>query len=153
MIESHDYHIQLSATGPKTGYLESDADALPRLEVASPSEFGGPGETWSPEHLFVAAVSSCLMTTFYAIADISGLTVVDYQDEAIGHLQRGDDRLYRIDRVTLRPRVVVADESKLDKARTLLEKAEKVCLISRSVSSKIEMEPVVLAAEQIDAPA
>lgn len=38
-----------------------------------PPEFGGPERTWSPEHLFVAAVSSCLMTTFRAIAEMSEL--------------------------------------------------------------------------------
>ncbi|MEX2134653.1 MAG: OsmC family protein [Acidimicrobiia bacterium] len=151
MIESHEYQVLLTGTDPKTGYLESDEDRLPKLEVATPPEFGGPGETWSPEHLFVAAVSSCLMTTFHAIAQISGLEVLEYHDEAISHLQRGDDRLYRIDRVTVRPRVVIADESKIDKAVHLLEKAEAVCLISRSVSSEIDLHPTVIASHQVDA--
>jgi organic hydroperoxide reductase OsmC/OhrA len=44
----------------------------PCIEVATPPEFpkGMPG-IWSPEHLFTAAVSSCLMTTFLAIAENS----------------------------------------------------------------------------------
>lgn len=150
MIDSHDYQVQLTGDDPKTGYLESTEDALPRLEVASPPEFGGPKGTWSPEHLFVASISACLMTTFRAIAQVSGLEVVEYRDDAIGHLQRGDDRLYRIDRVTLRPRVVVADESAIPKAARLLEKAEKVCLVSRSVTSEIDFQPVVLASDRVD---
>ena len=42
------------------------------IEVATPPDFpkGIPG-IWSPEHLFTAAVSSCFMTTFLAIAENS----------------------------------------------------------------------------------
>lgn len=142
MIESHDYHIHLQRIGAKTGRL--DGDGLPSLDMAAPPEFGGPGNHWSPEHLYVAAVASCLMTTFGAIAEISNLEVLDYGDNPSGHLQRGDDRLYKMDRVTLRPRVVIADASMTEKTLRLLEKAESVCLISRSVNSEITMEPTVV---------
>lgn len=149
LIESHEYHVQLAGTGAKTGLLASTGDRLPAMPVASPPEFGGPGGLWSPEHLFVAAVSSCLMTTFKSIADMSDLEVLEYSDDAIGHLQRGDDRLYRIDKVTLRPKVVIADESKIEKAERLLEKAEKVCLVSRSIASEVEMDAKVLVGHQV----
>ena len=144
MIESHEYMVNLTARSPKTGVIDSPNDPLPTLEVGSPPEFGGPGGMWSPEHLFVASIASCLMTTFYAIAAISGLDVLQYEDEAIGHLQRGEDRLYLIDRVLLRPTVVVGDETEVVKAKRLLMKAEDACLIGRSVVSKIEMEATVL---------
>jgi organic hydroperoxide reductase OsmC/OhrA len=45
--------------------------------------------------------------------------------------------------VTLRPRVVIADPVKADRAVRLLEKAEKVCLISRSIRSEVHLEPAV----------
>lgn len=151
MIESHDYQVRLTGTHAKGGYLESDEAGLLRLEVASPPEFGGPEGTWSPEHLFVSAISACLMTTFHAIAEIADLEIVEYRDDASGHLQRGSDRLYRMDMVTLRPRVVIADESKIEKALRLLARAEEVCLISRSVSSVIDMHPTVIAPGRVDA--
>ena len=141
MIDSHDYPVHLDGTGPKTAFLTSEDD-LPKLEVASPPEFGGPARTWSPEHLFVAAVSSCLMTTFRTVAALSNLDVVDYSDDAVGHLVR-EGSLYRIERVTLRPRVVIADPEKVDKALRLLDKAEHACLVSRSVSAEIILEPKV----------
>jgi organic hydroperoxide reductase OsmC/OhrA len=82
LIDTADYQVEVEGTDPKTGKLESTQDALPVLEVASPPEFGGPGGEWSPEHLFVAAISSCLMTTFQAIAAMSGVEVVSYRDRA-----------------------------------------------------------------------
>ena len=143
MIESHDYYLELDNTGLKTGTLRAGLEGLPDIEVASPPQFGGPPGVWSPEHLFVAAVSVCLMTTFRSIADASGLEVLAYSDNPSGHLQRGDNRLYKFDTVTLRPRVLVSSEDKVAKARRLLDKAEHVCLVSRSISSEIELEPVV----------
>jgi organic hydroperoxide reductase OsmC/OhrA len=149
MIEAHDYQIQVIGTGIKRGLLESTQDGLPSLEVASPPEFGGPDRVWSPEHLFVASVAACLMTTFRSIAANSGVEVVEYRDESVGHLQRGEDGLYSIDRVTLRPTVVVSSDSKPERALRLLEKAERVCLISRSVSSETVLEPRVIQAHQV----
>lgn len=149
MIESHDYQVQIVSTGARSGVLESEEDRLPSLYVASPPEFGGPEGVWSPEHLFVAAVAACLMTTFRAIAELSKLEVIEYTDEAVGHLQRGDDRLYSIDRVTLRPKVVIGSHVDLEKARRLMRKAEETCLVSRSVSSEIVLDAQVLVAHKV----
>ena len=143
MIESHGYVVELTNTGVKTGILGAPADNLPDMSVASPPEFGGPAGVWSPEHMFVGALVTCLMTTFRAIADASGLEVLEYSDRSSGHLQRGEDRRYRFDSVTLRPTVVIADEAKVDRALRLLHKAEDACLISRSVSSEIILEPTI----------
>lgn len=153
MIESHDYDVEVTNTGIKTGVLTAPGDGLDTIEVASPPEFGGPAGVWSPEHLFVAALSVCLMTTFRAVAESSGLEVLDYSDRSSGHLQRGEDRRYRFDKVTLRPRVVIDDESKVERALRLLHKAESVCLISRSVSSEIVLEPTVEVRESSTATA
>lgn len=147
MIDSHEYRIDLETRDGGSAVVGSESDRLPQLAVASPPEFGGPGEVWSPEHLFVASVSSCLMTTFKAIAKNSRLSVLDYEDRATGLLVRGDDRLYRIERVELRPRVVIADEAQLAKAERLLTKAKSVCLISRSISSTVDLKPLVVAQE------
>ena len=149
MIESHDYQVQIVSTGARSGVMESEEDRLPSLYVASPPEFGGPEGVWSPEHLFVASLAACLMTTFRAIAELSKLEIIEYTDEALGHLQRGDDRRYSIDRVVLRPKVVIGSHDDLEKARRLLRKAEDTCLISRSVSSEIVLDAQVLVAHKV----
>lgn len=149
MIESHDYEVQLSGKGVRSGILDSEGDGLPSLHVASPLEFGGPKGVWSPEHLYVASIAACLMTTFRAIAEASKLEVLEYSDEAIGHMQRGEDRLYSIDRVTVRPRVVIGDDADLEKTRRLLEKAKNTCLISRSVATEVSMDAEILVTHRV----
>lgn len=149
VIDSHDYHVRLEAAGPLTGTLTAPSDELPDLVVSSPPEFGGPGGDWSPEHLFVASVSACLMTTFKAVAARSGVDVEDYRDSASGHLVRGEDGLYRIDEVTLRPVVTVSPDARKARVERLLDKAEKVCLISRSMGCDVKMEPEVRIARLV----
>jgi organic hydroperoxide reductase OsmC/OhrA len=149
LIDSHEYHLTVTGKGTKAGLLEAPGDGLPPLEVASPPEFGGPEGIWSPEHLLVASVSACLMTTFRSIAEHSGVDVLEYTDTPIGRLARGDDGLYSIDRVTLRPKVTVPAGSRVDRTLRIIEKAERVCLISRSVSCEVVLEASVAEAHQV----
>ena len=45
----------------------------PDVEVACPPEFGGHEGYWSAEDLFVAAVNTCIMTTFLSLAEKRGI--------------------------------------------------------------------------------
>jgi organic hydroperoxide reductase OsmC/OhrA len=140
MIESREYPVTVSWTSGRAGYAES-VDGLPGLLLAAPPEFGGEEGLWTPEHLLVASVASCLMTTFLAIAELSKLEVESLEVGASGHLVRGEDRRYRFDRITVRPVVGVVGESAREKALRLLAKAEELCLITRSLSAEVQMEP------------
>jgi peroxiredoxin-like protein len=145
VIDSAVFSVRLQGSDSKSGKMDSSGDGLPSLEVASPPEFGGPAGVWSPEHLFVASVSACLMTTFRAIAERSGVDVVDYEDHASGDLVRGDDGFYVIETITLRPRVCVGDERQIEKAGRLILKAEGACLIGRSIQSQVKLQPTVIS--------
>jgi organic hydroperoxide reductase OsmC/OhrA len=89
------------------------------------------------------------MTTFHSIAATSGVDVLEYTDHSSGHLQRAENGLYSIDTIVLRPEVLVSAESNVDRALRLLEKAEAVCLIGRSIKSEVVLEPSVLQAHQV----
>lgn len=143
MIQEHDYRLALRTGGTMVGTITAPDDGLPALEVASPPVFGGPEGTWSPEHLLVASVSACVMTTFQAIAANSKLETIDYADSSEGHMERDGTGLYRISSITLRPRVTIADPDRVDRAYRLLEKAKAACLISRSIQSEVRMESTV----------
>lgn len=148
MDEEHHYTVEITGNGSKTGMLGS-SDPVPDLAVAAPIQFGGPGGMWSPEHLFIASVTACLMTTFRTIAEASRLDIVDYSDSATGKLEKDEDRLYRITEITLRPTVVISDPEKVDRAKRLLDKAEHACLISRSINTTVEVIPEILVAAPV----
>jgi organic hydroperoxide reductase OsmC/OhrA len=65
----HCYKIVASAGAD--GDLSIAGDGLDSISCAPPAEFGGPGNRWSPETLLVAAVGSCFVLSFRAIASAS----------------------------------------------------------------------------------
>lgn len=71
MVVTHEYEVNLQWEIDRKGTLNSPVLPL-QIDVATPPDFpkGMPG-IWSPEHLFIAAINSCLMTTFSAIAENS----------------------------------------------------------------------------------
>jgi organic hydroperoxide reductase OsmC/OhrA len=121
-------------------------DAGSCIEVATPPEFpkGIPG-IWSPEHLFTAAVSSCLMTTFLSIAENSKLAFLNFSCRSKGRLEQVDGK-FMMSEIILEPTVTIADEKDRERAERVLQKSEAACLISNSVKSKVTMIPQVVIA-------
>jgi organic hydroperoxide reductase OsmC/OhrA len=143
-MDAHVYQTSVKWTGDRRAVLA--ADGLPNLEVATPPEFpGGHPGIWSPEHLYTAAAEACLMTTFLSVAANSKLDFKSYESAAEGTLERTDSGLL-MTRITLRPKIVVAEASQIERARRIIEKAEKLCLISNSMKTRVELVPEVSAA-------
>jgi peroxiredoxin-like protein len=149
MSVTHDYEVSVSWTTDRKGDLAAPGIAE-EIEVATPPEFPkGMDGIWSPEHLFTAAVNSCLMTTFLAIADNSKLNFRDFDSKALGKLEMVEGK-YLMSEVTLFPVVTVYDEAEIQRAERVLEKAEANCLISNSITSKIIFKPLVKIAGAIE---
>ena len=81
----HEYETSMVWSEGRKGRAE--APGLPPLDFASPPEFGGPGGTWTPEHAFVTAATSCILLTFVAIADFSKLAFRSLSASARGKLE------------------------------------------------------------------
>jgi organic hydroperoxide reductase OsmC/OhrA len=149
-MEAHYYNVDVVWTQDRKGLLSSPELKDPEkagknaIEVATPPEFpkGIPG-IWSPEHLFTAAVSSCLMTTFLSIAENSKLEFTWFECKSKGKLEQVDGR-FIMSEIILEPSVTIVDESDRDKAQRILNKSEAACLISNSIISKVSMIPTIL---------
>jgi len=139
MSQSHLYTIDLQWKSGRRGTLSSE-ELAQTLEVATPPPFPkGVEYVWSPEHLFTAAVSSCLMTTFLAIAENSKLEFEDFTCKAGGKLEQVDGK-YLMTEIILEPSLTVMREEDHAKAERILQKAEAACLISNSIKSKVIMK-------------
>src|SRR5512132_2810497 len=71
---------------------------------AAPAYLGNPNRV-DPEGALVAALSSCHMLTFLALASNKGFVVDSYVDDAIGHLEKNAAGKMAITRVELRPQI------------------------------------------------
>jgi len=145
-MESHYYNVDINWENSRKGIIcspELNRENGICIEVATPPEFPkGIAGIWSPEHLFVAAISGCLMTTFLAIAENSTLEFTSFSCKAKGKLERVEGKLM-MSEILLEPTVVIHNEVYRDKAIRILKKAEDACLIAHSMKSKITMEIVI----------
>jgi len=146
-MEAHYYHVDVNWNTDRKGVMcspELERDSGNCIEVATPPEFpkGIPG-IWSPEHLFTAAVSSCLMTTFLSIAENSKLSFSGFACKSSGKLDQVDGKLLMTE-IILEPIVTILHENDRTLAEKILKKSEGACLISNSVKSKVTMIPTIV---------
>ncbi len=120
------------------------------IEFSSPPEFGGEEEMWSPETFFLAAVASCFIATFRSISEHSKFESVALDVTVDGKIER-EQGGFRFTEVVVRPILTVATEEDTDKGLKLLLKSESVCLVSRSLNSKICLEPLVQVSKLVEA--
>ena len=107
------------------------------IASASPAYKGDAGKA-DPEDLLVAALSSCHMLSFLAIAAKKKLTVQSYEDDAVGFLESNGGKLW-MTRVILRPKVVIdTDAETLSEIHHL---AHEACFIANSVKTDVKVEP------------
>ena len=113
-----------------------------RIEASAAPEFRGTPERIDPEEAFVAALSSCHMLTFLAIAARRRLVVDSYTDSAVGYLEENAAGKLAVTRVTLRPEICFAEDCRpsdqeLEKLHHL---AHDACFLANSVETEISIE-------------
>ena len=140
----HLYDVQIR--GGAAGYATLRAEGLPDLRAAAPRDFDGPGDAWSPEHLMLAAVESCFLLTLRSVARASKLEFTSLELAGQGTVDRKEG-VTRFTEIVLRPRLKVPAGTDMDRARRVLEKSEKTCLISASLTTPIRLEPEIATAD------
>jgi peroxiredoxin-like protein len=137
----HIYRVHLA--GEAGAYAVLSDTGLPELRTAPPADFDGPGDAWSPEHLFLAAVESCFLFTFHAIARASRLPYTSLELSGEGIVDRKEG-ITRFGAIVLRPTLRLAKADDRERAIRILEKSEQACLVSASLSTPIRLEPEVV---------
>lgn len=115
----------------------------PAIEASGAPQYKGDPAKLNPEELFVAALASCQMLTYLALAGRAGIDVLAYEDRAEGTLTIADKKM-RVTEVALKPRITIAPGSDAAKARALVEAAHDGCFIANSVSCAVHAEAEVV---------
>ncbi len=143
------YSAQAHWTQHKRGILEV-ADIPRTINFAAPPEFGGEPGLWTPEHMLVGAVATCYVSTFRAMAEYSKLPFRGMDVKVEGTIEKQEGG-FRFTNIVVRPTVVLEKEEDRERAQRLVEKAERACLISRSLLCKIALEPEIKVEEAVAA--
>ena len=110
------------------------------VQASSAPEFKGRPELANPEEMLVAALSSCHMLTFLAIAARKRLVVDSYEDDAVGFMTKNAEGKLYVSRVTLRPRVRFSGSVDAEQVRSMHELSHRECFIANSVLTKVDVE-------------
>ena len=121
-----------SAAGQPAGPVAVTSPRLPEIATAPPAEFDGPGDIWSPETLFVAAIADCFILTFRALAKASHFEWAGLKCRVEGVLDRSEG-VTQFTGYTTHATLEIPPSGDVAKARALLEKAEHRCLIANSL--------------------
>ena len=135
----------------KKGEVPFTYDAYPRnhqitfkngeaqIFSAAPA-YRGDASKGDPEDMLVAALSSCHMLSFLAIAAKKKFILTSYVDDAVGYLENDGGKLW-MTRVILRPKLEFEnppDQATLEQMHHL---AHEACFIANSVKTDVRVEP------------
>ncbi len=139
----HSY--QATATGEPKGEVSVSSANVETIITAPPAEFGGPGNRWSPESLLVAAIADCYILTFRSIAAAAKLEWLTISCDVTGKLERKDG-VTKFTEYTIRAQVKISGQANEAVAIAALEKTEAVCLIVKSLTGTVHLDPQVTKA-------
>jgi organic hydroperoxide reductase OsmC/OhrA len=145
-MSEHKATVKWSRAGKEFTYRTYSRDHVWSLNgndvpaSATTAYLGNPSRV-DPEAALVAALSSCHMLTFLALAANKGFIVESYEDAAVGHLEKNAAGKLAITRVELHPRIVYGGSKQPTAADFdwLHDKAHKECFIANSVTTEVRV--------------
>ena len=148
-MSEHKATVKWARDGANFGYKNYSRDhvwlfknGIELSASAAPAYLGDPNRV-DPESAFVAALSSCHMLTFLALASNKGFVVDSYEDNAVGFLEKNANGKLAVTRVELHPKIAFSGDVKPTQADLdrLHDKAHRECFIANSVTTKINVIP------------
>ncbi|PMG79663.1 peroxiredoxin [Shewanella sp. 10N.286.51.B7] len=111
------------------------------VNASSAPEYKGNEAKVNPEESLLAALSSCHMLTFLAIAHLKRLTVETYTDNAKAELGKNESGKLSVTKMCLNPQVIFADgvEVSQEVLQKIHDKAHANCFIANSINSEVEI--------------
>ncbi len=148
-MSEHQATISWARDGADFGYKTYSRDHVWRFAngvetpaSAAPAYLGNP-ERVDPESAFVAALASCHMLTFLALAANKGFVIDSYEDAAVGRLEKNANGKLAITAVELRPKIRFGGEKQPTQPdlEWLHDKAHRECFIANSVLTDVKVAP------------
>lgn len=143
MSQTHFYEVRVQWKEGRIGELSSPV-LSETITCATPPEFpNGVPNIWSPEHLFVAAINSCYMATFLAIAGNFKVGIENFSCRTVAKLEMVDGK-YLFTAAEMFPVIKITDvHNDIEKTQRIAEKAKAGCLVTNSMKTAITLTPSI----------
>ena len=108
MEKQYVYRVSPASTAVRCGVATVEDVQLP-ITFSAPTEFQGEAGQWTPEHLFLASVAGCFVSTFSGMAQFSKFEFLSFDLKVEGVLSK-EEGGWRFTQVNLHPRLKIAQE-------------------------------------------
>ena len=140
-VEEQAYRVAAWWTSGRSGLAKSDS-APNAIHFTAPPEFGGLEGRWIPEELLLAALAGCFTTTLRSLAGSEQFDFIDFQVEASGTVRKVGSG-YGFSEIVIRPHLQISSSKEREHALELLQEAEMLCLVSRTLGTALKFEPQI----------
>ena len=112
------------------------------IDAGSSPDYGGSETNINPEQKLAAALSSCFMMTFLALAAKMKWPVINYKDKAISYLGKNSEGRMYVNKIELNPAIVFQDNFTIsdEEMGKMKERSHKYCFIANSLSKDVEIQ-------------
>lgn len=152
MSKQHHYTLKVTWTGNNgTGtnhYTAYERSHLIEVEnkipilASSDIPFLGDGTKHNPEDFLLSSLAACHMLWYLHLCADAGVIVTAYTDNPTGSLLQNNEGGGSFSEVVLNPVVTVKNESMIETAMILHQRANKKCFIANSVNFEVKHNPV-----------
>jgi organic hydroperoxide reductase OsmC/OhrA len=110
--------------------------------MTSAPEYGGDNRYVNPEEALAAALSSCHMMTFIALAAKARWKLTRYRDRAVAALGKTEDGRTRVSEIVLHPVTEFEPGHEIgpDKLSEMHERAHRYCFVANAISCEMRVE-------------
>jgi organic hydroperoxide reductase OsmC/OhrA len=111
------------------------------LQADAAPDWGGNPKNTNPEQALAAALSSCHMMTFLALAAKAKWPVLRFQDRAVAHLGKNARGQMSVTRIDLHPVVCFDAGFSVNEAEleTMQHRAHRYCFIANTLADSVEI--------------
>lgn len=147
ITHEHKYTLQLAWIG-EIGLNSVNNDRQYEVKIPGKATFKGSADKAfhgdetliNPEDMMMTAISSCHMMSYFYLCRKNNIEIISYCDNPIGLLGVNVDGSGQFNLVTLKPSVKLGENTNLEFANNLHEKASKLCFIANSCNFRIVIE-------------
>ena len=112
------------------------------FNAGSAPEYGGKDNELNPEQSLAAAMSSCHMMTFLALAAKMKWPVITYKDKAVAYLGKNSKGKMSVNKIELNPKITFATNFSVSnkEMKTMQDRSHRYCFIANSLSSEVQVK-------------
>lgn len=112
-----------------------------KVKAGSAPEYGGNINNLNPEQALAAAMSSCHMMTFLALAAKMKWPVISYQDKALVYLGKNSKGNMCVNKIELNPKITFEDNFSVsnEEMKKMQDRSHRYCFIANSLSEDVDV--------------